>query len=284
MCYIINPRGASIHTAEVGGFDTDNDVISVKRTLDRNMLRLNREGFLNGHTPYSAVVAFSSVLAAYMYGLKYVVLSNEASANESTVPGSTVNHQYSKSFKFEKDFHEYEQNYISSGVDYFSLLRPLSEFQIAKFFAGCREYHPVFRSCNAGSKEDRWCGHCSKCLFVFLILSPFMPHEDIVSIFGTDMLTDADMLPVMDQLTGAVEVKPFECVGSRDEINTAICLTIDNMEREGRQLPLLLDEYRKSSLYARYDAMGDMFSEKFNEEHLVPDIFVPVVRENCCKK
>ena len=64
------------------------------------MLQLNKEGFLNGHTPFSALVAFSSVIAARMAGLSYIALSNESSANESTVQGSTVNHQYSKSFKF----------------------------------------------------------------------------------------------------------------------------------------------------------------------------------------
>ena len=103
--------------------------------------------------------------------LKYVALSNESSANESTVAGSTVNHQYSKSFEFEQDFHKYEKDWLGSGVYYFSMLRPLSEFQIAKYFAGATAYHDIFRSCNAGSKQDIWCGHCPKCLFVFLILT-----------------------------------------------------------------------------------------------------------------
>lgn len=281
MCYVINPRGATVHTTEVGGYDWP-AVIDAKRTLDRRMIDLNKEGFLNGHTPFSAIVAFSSVIAAYTHGLHYVALSNEASANESTVPGSTVNHQYSKSFKFEQDFHGYEAEYIGSGVYYFSLLRPLSEFQIAKFFAKCRAYHPIFRSCNAGSKEDQWCGHCSKCLFVFFILSPFLPHDYVAGIFGRDMLADAAMIPVMEQLTGAQEVKPFECVGSRDEINTAICLTIDRMEAEGEKLPLLFEVYKESGLYEKYHGLGDTFSEQYNDEHLLPEIFDSIVRENCC--
>ena len=97
--YIINSRGATIHTTEAAGLDEDH-VIYVKRTLDQNMLELNRQGYLNGHTPFSALVAFSGIMAARMAGLSYVALSNESSANESTVKGSTVNHQYSKSFKF----------------------------------------------------------------------------------------------------------------------------------------------------------------------------------------
>ena len=96
------------------------------------------------------------------------------------------------------------------------------------------------------------------------------------------MLEDADMIPIMEQLTGAQDVKPFECVGSRDEINTAICLTIDRMEAEGEPLPLLLANYKESGLYGKYHGLGDTFSELFNNEHLLPDIFAAVVRENCC--
>ena len=131
---MINGRGATLESAKAAGFDEDRILIA-KRTLAPEMLELNRLGYLNGHTPFSAIVAFSSVLAAYLYDLRYVALSNEASANESTVAGSTVNHQYSKSFKFEEDFHQYEETYISSGVLYFSLLRPWSEYQIAAYFS-----------------------------------------------------------------------------------------------------------------------------------------------------
>lgn len=121
------------------------------------MLQLNKEGFLNGHTPFSALVAFSSVIAARMAGLSYIALSNESSANESTVQGSTVNHQYSKSFEFEEDFHQYQTDHLPGSAYYFSMLRPLSEFQIAKYFAKQKQYHKIFRSCNAGSKTDSWC-------------------------------------------------------------------------------------------------------------------------------
>lgn len=133
--YIINPRGATIHTTEVAGLDAAH-VISAKRTLDSNMLELNCQGYLNGHTPFSALVAFSGIIAARMHGLTMVALSNESSANESTVQGSTVNHQYSKSFKFEEDFHYYQTTYLKGSAYYFSMLRPLSEFQIARFLRG----------------------------------------------------------------------------------------------------------------------------------------------------
>lgn len=278
--YIINPRGATVHTAEAAGLDADH-VISVKRTLDSNMLELNRRGYLNGHTPFSALVAFSSIMAARMYGLSWIALSNESSANESTVQGSTVNHQYSKSFKFEEDFHRYETRYLPGSAYYFSMLRPLSEFQIAGYFAKQKQYHAIFRSCNAGSRTDSWCGRCPKCLFVYLILGPFLSSREVEDIFGRNMLEDESMKDTLEQLTGIQEEKPFECVGSRDEINTAIVLTIDRMERDGEILPALLSYYKASGPYGRYKAMGDRYSSYYDEENLVPDDWARLIRENC---
>ena len=281
--YIINPRGATLHTAEKAGLSKD-QVICVRRTLDKNMLELNKQGFLNGHTPFSAIVAFSSLVAARLYGLSWIALSNESSANESTVLGSTVNHQYSKSFRFEKDFHDYAKEYLPGSAYYFSLLRPLSEFQIARYFAGCRDYHPVFRSCNAGSKTDEWCGHCPKCLFVYLILSPFLSPGELAEIFGRDMLEDESLRDTLEKLTGIQEEKPFECVGSRSEINTAIVMTIQKWEKEGRKLPLLLEYYKTTGLYERYAEEGDHYSTYYDPENLVPEKWLALVKERCVRK
>lgn len=280
FAYIINPRGATIHTTESADLDADH-VISVHRTLDKRMLQLNKEGFLNGHTPFSALVAFSTVIAARMAGLSYIALSNESSANESTVQGSTVNHQYSKSFKFETDFHRYQTDYLPGSAYYFSMLRPLSEFQIAKYFAKQKQYHAIFRSCNAGSKTDSWCGHCPKCLFVYFILSPFLSREEVKEIFGTDMLEDETMQSTMEQLVGIQEEKPFECVGSRDEINTALVKTIDRLEKDREKLPYLLKYYKTTGLYEEYKAKGDHFSGYFDEQNLVPTAWEELVRKNC---
>ena len=276
--FIINPRGATLNTVSVGGFD--DELITAKRILDKNMIRLNGEGFLNGHTPYSAIVAFSTTIVAYLNKLRYITLSNEASANESTVKGSDVNHQYSKSFKFEKDFHHYEEKYLGSGTMYFSLLRPLSEFQIARFFAKQKQYHDIFRSCNVGSKEDIWCGHCSKCLFVYLILSPFLSDEELVKIFGVRMTDDQNMQEDFEKLIGMVEEKPFECVGSREEVNAAVTMTIRDMESKGMKLPYLFEYYKTTHLYNENKDREYTFFSEYNDENLLPEQFAKLVREN----
>lgn len=277
---IINPRGATLKTVEAAGLSME-DSVHLKRTLDPRMLELNKEGYLNGHTPFSALVAFSTLITAYLHGLRYVALSNESSANESTVAGSLVNHQYSKSFKFESDFHQYEQKFIGSGIHYFSMLRPLSEFQIARYFAGLPAYHDIFRSCNTGSKQDIWCGHCPKCLFVFLILSPFLSHKRLVEIFGADLTNDPGMQTDFEKLTGIREEKPFECVGSRREVNAAVCLTIEQMEAEGAPLPALLSWYQKQPLCASSFPKRHAYERYYDPAHLLPQEFLRLLTDEC---
>lgn len=279
-CYIINPRGATLDCAKIAGYDDDR-IVSLSRTLDPEMLRLNKEGYLNGHTPFSAIVAFSSVLSAYVYDIRYVVLSNEASANESTVKNSDVNHQYSKSFKFEKDFHDYENEFIGSGVYYFSLLRPMSELQIAKYFSKQKKYLPVFQSCNVGSKENKWCSNCSKCLFVSIILSPFLEMQEIEGIFLKNLLDDKAMEGYFNQLIGICDEKPFECVGSRDEINTAITMAIKKLEEKGEKLPYLYEYYKTTALYSEFLNKPNAFENYYNEENLVPEKWNKLLLREC---
>ena len=233
-CYIINSRGATNATVEVA--QLTKRTIYAKRTLDKNMLELNKKGYLNGHTPFSAIVAFSSIIAAYLNGLKFIALSNESSANESTIKDSYINHQYSKSYEFEKDFRYYESTFINSGVYYFSFLRPINELQIAMLFSRFKKYHPIFKSCNVGSKQDIWCCHCSKCLFVYIILAPFLTIKELNGIFNKRLLEDETLLNDFEKLCGIIEEKPFECVGSRDEVNASINEIINKYEKEGIKL------------------------------------------------
>ena len=279
--YQINHRDSSEKAALLAGIPKAR-ILEPKRTLDPNMLRLNKEGFLNGHTPFSAIVAFSSVLTAYLHGIGTVILSNESSASESTVSEAEVNHQYSKSYQFEQDFFAYERDYLRSGVRYFSLLRPLTEFQIARYFASLpTAYHEIFRSCNAGAKQDKWCGHCAKCLFVSVILSPFLPHAEIARLLDSDIMNLPEMEPVLQELCGALPNKPFECVGSRKEVNISLCLAIARAEQNGEKLPLLLENYKASPLYAEYAETAADFGQEWDPQNNLPAELAALVKREC---
>ena len=250
---IVNPRGATLNCVKTAGYG-ENEFIVINRTLDPTMLKLNAEGYLNGHTPFSALLAFISVLVAFGSRSKYIALSNENSANESTVPGTNINHQYSKSIEFERDFRKYVAENVNDNVQYFSFLRPLSELQIAKLFAQCEAYHPVFRSCNVGSKTDSWCGHCPKCLFTWIILSPFLSKEQLMAIFGNDLMADESLRPVYEELNGTAAVKPFECVGTVEEVRA--CMEAVNGNRN--QVNAILHH--------------------FNNEHFLPEKFEQILK------
>ena len=250
---IVNPRGATLNCVKTAGYHDDQFIV-INRTLDQTMLQLNSEGYLNGHTPFSALLAFISVLVAFGSQSRYIALSNENSANESTVPGTNINHQYSKSIEFESDFRTYVKESLNDRVQYFSFLRPLSELQIAKLFAQCEAYHPVFRSCNAGSKTDSWCGRCPKCLFTWIILSPFLSHERLIAIFGKDLMADENLRPIYEELNGTAAVKPFECVGTVEEVRAC-------MEAVGGNR-MQVDE----------------ILNRFNNEHFLPEQFEQILK------
>jgi len=270
---ILNPRKATTDTVEVAGLEKDG-FFKIQRTIDPLLLKLNESGFLNGHTPFSALLAFATLFASAMTGAHHIALSNESSANEPTDSNSGVNHQYSKSYEFEKDFRQYVRKYISPNINYFSFLRPLSELQIARIFSGFKKYHSVFRSCNVGSKTDSWCVKCSKCLFTAIILSPFLERQEIINIFGKDILDDDTLQPVFNELTGTTPVKPFECVGTVDEVNAAIIQTINISDK----LPSLLSKYKTGNLYNINQNMDfDKLLSDFNEEHFLNEKFIKML-------
>lgn len=272
-CYIINPRGATTDTVKVAGYE-DRTIIA-SRSLDKRMLELNKQEFINGHTPFSAVVAFSALAASYANGIKYIALSNESSANESTVVDSYVNHQYSKSFEFEKDFNDYEQEFIKSSVRYFSFLRPLSEYQIAQLFSKYTDFYSIFKSCNAGSKQNIWCCNCPKCLFVYIIMSPFIEPDALKNIFGENLLEKEELRESFDKLTGILPEKPFECVGERDEINFALCEAIKKYDN----LPLLLKYYMETEQYKNYSKRENPYNNYYDDNNLLPKKYEDILKK-----
>lgn len=248
----------------------------VNRKLDPRILEMNKRGFLNGHIPFSAVVAFSTFISAYLQGIRYIALSNESSANESTVVGSFVNHQYSKSYEFEQDFMEYIGSIVETEIRYFSLLRPLSELQIAYLFSKYTKYHKAFRSCNAGSKQGIWCCNCPKCLFVYIILLPFLSQEELVEIFGENLLEKESLDLYFRELTGIEENKPFECVGTRKEVLVSLK---DYINKGGKSL---LTERYKDIILQEQDELETLLSG-WEEENNLPVVYADMLR-TCIKQ
>lgn len=271
MCFLYNRNiypvnKAAMDTISVAGY-AKKDIAEFNVTLDPLMLELNKQGFYNGHIPFSSCLAFASVIMAYLNNKKYIVLSNEASANETNIKGMDINHQYSKSFAFEEDFRYYVKEFITDKIEYFSLLRCLNEYQIVKEFIKYPKYLNIFRSCNRGTKTNSWCGACSKCLYVFIMLYPHININELINIFHSNMLDNIDFLDTFKGLIMDDENKPFECVGTKEEINYSLSLAIKSKNK----LPLLL-QYYKDNLYnskRKYNV-----ERYFNKNNAIPKIYL----------
>jgi hypothetical protein len=271
--FSINPGKTARDVIAAAGRGSS-ETLEISRKIDPLLLELNSAGFLNGHTPFSAALAFYTLIIAYLSGRPDILLSNESSANEATVPGTNINHQYSKTLEFEKDFRDYTRNYLSPGFNYFSMLRPLSELQIASLFSRMPQFHWQFKSCNVGSKTDSWCCNCPKCLFTFVILSPFLEPGKLESIFGRNLLDDPGLEFIFRQLAGREEIKPFECIGTIDEVNLALGRAI-KMYPEGN-LPYLLRLFRQEW----YEEIPDKLWKaalNMTAEHCVPEKYYTLI-------
>lgn len=264
--------------------------IFAKRVLDKKMLELNKKGFLNGHTPFSAMLAFLTNIVAYIAGKKYVVLSNESSANEPTVIDTKINHQYSKSIELENDFRWYCKNYLKSGVEYFSLLRPLTEIQIAKMFFSIGKFRNTFKSCNNGSRENVWCTNCAKCLFVYIMMSPFASDNELIEMFGQNLYEKESLKDIFIDLIGRGKSKPFECVGTIEEINFAICKKIQILKYSTQDLPLLLkfyfERFMKNNIKNVEKYINDNEKDllySYNATNNVSGVFEELIKEKIAK-
>ena len=237
--FSVNPSREAKAVIKIAGIKNP---IIVRRKVDPALLKLNKKGYLNGHTPLTSVLSFLAVFCAALFDFKYVAFSNEKSADEGNLKylGREINHQYSKSSEFEKKFAAYVKKYLAESINYFSLLRPYTDLEISRMFLKHPKYFNSFSSCNRGVKlGKKWCGECPKCLFVYATLYPFLEKRTMLKIFGGDLFENKKLLPIARALIEPNRPKPFECVGTKKESREAFRLSRAKTEKNGR-VPYLL--------------------------------------------
>ena len=240
-------------------------MVLFKREMEEKRL----DGKFRGHRPTSAAIAISALLTAYMTGKRDVIASNENSANEPNleVDGIEINHQYSKSFEFEKDLSEL---LVLFGLPlrYFSLLRPFHELQIVKLFS----HQPVdasssFISCNHGFRKGYWCKTCAKCAFISLAFTAIAP-ETTETIFEVEnSISIPELEKHIAELVSPELQKPLECVGTLYECQLAAKTILD------RAPDTLSDTLRavfsdKTRLIE--EGSLEQFMRSFNQLHNIP--------------
>lgn len=255
-------------------------LITVHRTICPTLLELNKQNYLNGHTPFSAYLAFLSTLVAHLEGHQQILLANESSANQPNLKYKNieVNHQWSKSYEFEQSFREYANLYLASKskqAEYLSFLRPLNEFQIAIKFAQSKNYLTQFRSCNVGQKQDMWCEQCAKCAFVFLMLFPFVEEGNLITkIFKQNLFDNISLMPTFRALADPSIDKPLDCVGTDLEVRAALQLSIEKYIRNNQQLPAVLEELAK--ILPKND-LSNQLLKAWNNHHFLDKKLVEIL-------
>ena len=246
--------GASKVQKDVMQFFIEPELV-LQTKLDPEMIALSKAGTAyNGHVPITTVWSFGAMFVAVLCDYAWVAFSNESSASEGNVEylGMEINHQWSKSVEAEQLIRDYIHRFVTPDVTTFSLLRPLHELAIAKLFARSPQYLGHVSSCNRNfvvSKEQPeragkayWCGVCPKCAFVFALLAPFVPKEQLVEAIGKDVFADEALVDLYRELLGVKGIKPFECVGTPEETRLAFHLAQASGAYTGELIMRLFEE------------------------------------------
>jgi hypothetical protein len=207
-----------------GSLASGGRLVEVRRAILPELLALNAAGHPNGHTPFSAYLAFAAMLAGYLRGNGPVMAGNSRSDDEPNVRsylGRPVNHQWTKSYEFEAAARSYRDRWLPGAPGYSSPLRPLYEVQIIASLAGDVDAYLRTVSCNQ-ARGGGWCRSCAKCAWVFLATAALFGHDLAIRKTGGDMFADPELSGVYQEMAGLTGVKPFECTGSEDEVRAAI--------------------------------------------------------------
>lgn len=278
---ILNPTRSALESARIAGYD---EPIIVRRTIDKKLLELNATGYLNGHTPFSAYLAFLGTMVADIGGLSSVIVSNERSASEENTifHGLAVNHQYSKGIRFERRFRSFAARQFPKSASYYSIIRPLYDLQVGGLFARLAPNHlQSFRSCNVGQREDKWCGKCPKCAFVCLTIAAFVSPEHRRTIFGSELFDVPEILSAIEELSGIRDHKPLECVGTLAESRDALVLTLARYQKDELTAPAgltaIADKLLAQNMLPTLEA-AQATLKSWSEDHELPADYATQIR------
>ena len=67
-------------------------------------------------------------------------------------------------------------------------------------------------------------------------MAPFVPKEELLSLFGNNLFTSDELKADFEDLLGISEHKPFECVGTIDEVRMALSMVTDKFPESAKLL------------------------------------------------
>lgn len=233
----------------------------ISKLVDAKLITVTRRRdplidiILQGAYPSVSTFTFIATLLAELLGYNSIVFSNERSADIGNLEylGLHVNHQWCKSSQAEKMINEYIQRFITPDISSMSPLRTFSELEIVKRFVHYPQYLFDVTSCNSYfwlpriqqrlQRTNYWCNKCPKCVFLFACFSAFLPKKELVSIFGADLYTKKQLLPLFRRILGLEGFKPLDCVGEPEEMILALHYATCTTEYAGEPAITLFEKH-----------------------------------------
>jgi len=263
--FCLNPKDIQYAVAE----KMDKKIHSITRQIDPQLLELNAsKTVFNGHVPISTFYTFAAVLYALSGNYRYIAISSEKSSSYGNVEylDEEINHQWSKSEEAENLFRSYIATYICSNLEYFSMLRQWYEIEVVEFFCSYPKYFEVFSSSNhnfalKNTSSARWEYDSPKTVFVFILLSAFLPKDTLIKIFGANLYEKEELVGIFRELLGLSGIKPFECVGTPEEVFVAMKKAQDRGEFSN---DIVMDMFNKEISNYTEIAMDEMNKKVFS--------------------
>lgn len=246
----------------------------VERFIDH--INLQKSAGKNGHVPITYIVMSLALIQAIINNENVVITSVAQEGNEphGMIGNLPVNHQWSKSWAAEQLFAKYVATYISPNIHIGSPLRKYSELKVAELFAQkCwQNYGDKFSSCNranytqgSDSQELTWCGDCAKCANSYLLFCPFLLAETLTDTFaGQDLFAKPELTEIFKGLLGIDGImKPFECIGTIDELRYAYHHRDQSSDKQYQDLPFTVpsSNFNPNTLYPAQPYFQELFHE-----------------------
>jgi hypothetical protein len=213
----------------------------VLRQMDRAALQAAASnGGLNGHVPITYMFLAIGVLQLVLTNQNTLLMAAGQEGEEpyAYVDDLAIRHQWSKTWQAEQLFADYVQTNIASSIQVGSPLRAYSELKVAELFyqRAWQKFGHSFSSCNIANYKQgqaneqlQWCGNCAKCANSFLLFAAFVPLAELVETFGSNVFENPNLLDDFKGLLGIEGyAKPFECVGTTEELRKAYELSQAN--------------------------------------------------------
>ena len=201
-------------------------LVECRRYLDAQLFELNKDPhYLNGHIPFSMMLAAVAGIAAHALGCTDFVVGNESSSDTSqgTWDGRCVTHQWSKTRDFER-LYTRKLASMPGASGYFSMTRSLSSVGTCRIFARQPRYFEAFTSDSSqmrvgGASAPRWNPEAAKTLSTYALLAPWLEPADLTRIFGFELTDVADVAQRFERM---LDGEVFDCVGTPSEIAYSI--------------------------------------------------------------